>query len=254
MQFKLDTNLDFAAIDVQRRVDTARVYMPTDLDPPLVDKSAGAQQAPILDARPEFETLSRTALSDLVEQRIVPDIRHIPNVQSVDARGEVKREYHVMPDPLRLIGTGATVADIFGAIAPNNATCPADGSTRRPPKRDVSIHSDIVRADDMLGIPLRRFRAARRRCSRIGDVATRRGRPRRAARRLEVQRRADDDAGPQPRHHRRRDQLDRRSRAHRSTRSPSSIRRSSSPRSRRRPTTPRPRSTACCRACSKASS
>ncbi len=48
VQFKLDTNLDYAAIDVQRRVDTARVYMPTDLDPPLVDKSAGSQQAPIL--------------------------------------------------------------------------------------------------------------------------------------------------------------------------------------------------------------
>ena len=51
VQFKLDTNLDFAAIDVQRRVDTARVFMPTDLDPPLVDKSAGCQQAPILSSR-----------------------------------------------------------------------------------------------------------------------------------------------------------------------------------------------------------
>jgi HAE1 family hydrophobic/amphiphilic exporter-1 len=54
VQFKLDTNLDYAAIDVQRRVDTARVFMPTDLDPPLVDKSAGSQQAPILTLRPRL--------------------------------------------------------------------------------------------------------------------------------------------------------------------------------------------------------
>ena len=44
VQFKIDTNLDFAAIDVQRRVDTARVYMPTDLDPPIVDKSHGSRR------------------------------------------------------------------------------------------------------------------------------------------------------------------------------------------------------------------
>ena len=32
VQFKLGTDLDLAAVDVQRRVDTARVYMPTDLE------------------------------------------------------------------------------------------------------------------------------------------------------------------------------------------------------------------------------
>ena len=67
VQFKLDTNLDFAAIDVQRRVDTARVFMPTDLDPPIVDKSAGDQQAPILELALSSQSLSGTALSDLVD-------------------------------------------------------------------------------------------------------------------------------------------------------------------------------------------
>src|SRR5664279_6593564 len=66
VQFKIDTNLDFAAIDVQRRVDTARVFMPTDLDPPLVDKSQGSQQAPILSLAVNSKSLSPTALSDLV--------------------------------------------------------------------------------------------------------------------------------------------------------------------------------------------
>jgi len=154
VQFKLDTNLDFAAIDVQRRVDTARVYMPTDLDPPLVDKSAGSQQAPILTLALSSRTLSGTALSDLVDARIVSDIKHIPNVQNVVPSGEIKREYHVTPDPLRLMGSGATLPDIFDAIAQNNANLPGgrfDSPTR---EADVSIHSEIVRASDMLGIPL----------------------------------------------------------------------------------------------------
>ena len=180
IQFKLDTNLDYAAIDVQRRVDTARVYMPTDLDPPTVDKSAGAQQAPILTLAVSSRTLSPTALSDLVSQRIVPDIRHVENVQSVDTSGDVKREFHVLPDPLRMIGTGATVADIFQAINSNNATVPGGRLESPTQESDVSIHSDIVHADDMLGIPLpitasllaNGFTASTANGLKIGNVAT----------------------------------------------------------------------------------
>ncbi|HEY5339412.1 MAG TPA: efflux RND transporter permease subunit [Candidatus Aquilonibacter sp.] len=180
VQFKLDTNLDYAAIDVQRRVDTARVYMPTDLDPPLVDKSAGSQQAPILTLALSSHTLSATALSDLVAQRIVPDIRHVPNIQSVDTSGDVKREFHVLPDPLRLMGTGATVSDIFQAINANNATVPGGRLEAPNSETDVSVHSDIVRASDMLGIPLPIASAllangiapAAANGLRIGDVAT----------------------------------------------------------------------------------
>jgi HAE1 family hydrophobic/amphiphilic exporter-1 len=180
VQFKLDTNLDYAAIDVQRRVDTARTYMPADLDPPLVDKSAGSQQAPILTLALSSRTLSPTALSDLVAQQIVPEIRHVPNVQSVDVSGDVKREFHVFPDPLRLIGTGATVSDIYNAINQNNATVPGGRLEEPNAETDVSVHSDIARARDMLGIPLpiatsfltSGLSAAPANGLRVGDVAT----------------------------------------------------------------------------------
>jgi HAE1 family hydrophobic/amphiphilic exporter-1 len=180
VQFKLDTNLDYAAIDVQRRVDTARVYMPADLDPPLVDKSQGSSQSPLLTLALSSRTLSSTALSDLVAQRIVPDIRHVPNVQSVDTSGDTKREFHVLPDPLRLIGTGATVSDVFTAINQNNATVPGGRLEDPNAETDVSVHSDIVRASDMLGIPLpietsilaNGFAPAAANGLRIGDVAT----------------------------------------------------------------------------------
>jgi len=171
VQFKIDTNLDFAAIDVQRRVDTARVFMPTDLDPPLVDKSQGSQQAPILSLAVSSKTLSATALSDLVSDRIVPDLRHIPNVQSVDVKGDVKREFHVLPDPARLLGTGMTVNDIFGAIQQNNANVPGGRLETAAAENTVSIHADIVRASDMLGIPLG-LPETPQQSLKIGDVAT----------------------------------------------------------------------------------
>jgi len=78
-QFKLGTNLDFAAIDVQRRVDTARFYLPTDLDPPQVSK-AGANEAVVTYAI-DSKTLSAEALADVLNDRVISDIRHIPNVE-----------------------------------------------------------------------------------------------------------------------------------------------------------------------------
>jgi len=154
VQFLLDTNLDFAAIDVQRRVDAARPYMPTDLDPPFVDKSAGVQQSPILELALASKSLSGTGLSDLVDQRILPELKHIPDVQSVDSRGQVKREYHVYPDPQRMMGTAATLPEIFSAVAANNANLPGGRLDSPAVETDVSIRTDIVRATDMLGIPL----------------------------------------------------------------------------------------------------
>ena len=96
VQFKLDTNLDFAAIDVQRRVDTARVFMPTDLDPPLVEKSAGVAAVADPDARARFEdALSGTGA--LRSGRPAHRARHQAHSerQSVDTSGAVKREFHV---------------------------------------------------------------------------------------------------------------------------------------------------------------
>ncbi len=234
VQFKLDTNLDFAAIDVQRRVDTARVYMPTDLDPPSVDKSAGSQQAPILELALSSTSISRAALSDLVDQRILPELKHIPDVESVDERGQVQREYHVTPDPLRLLATGATLPDVFSALAANNANLPGGRLDSPTQEMDVSIRSDIVRADDMLGIPLAPAGGALRELT-IGNVGDGRGRPHREARRLEVPRQPDDPDRPQPGHHRRRDPLDRGGAraSHRDRQEVS--RRSSSTRSRSRP-------------------
>jgi len=56
-RFKLDTDLNYETIDVQRRVDTARVYMPADLVPPTVQKFSNASD-PIID-----EAVTSTKLS-----------------------------------------------------------------------------------------------------------------------------------------------------------------------------------------------
>ncbi len=82
VQFKLGTDLDLADVDVQRRVDTARVYMPSDLDPPDVFKNGATE--PLLDIAVSSKTLSQPQIADVVNNQGKPLISQIPHVASVD--------------------------------------------------------------------------------------------------------------------------------------------------------------------------
>jgi len=152
VQFQLDTDLNYAATDVQRRVDTARTYMPTDLVPPSVQKN-GADQSMLTYAL-SSQSMSGPALQDLVTDRIVPEIKAFDNVSGVDVYGEPGREIQIDVDPLKLFAAGATINDVYNAVSQNNANLPGgrvDSPTR---ETSVSVHADIINAQDLAQIPV----------------------------------------------------------------------------------------------------
>ncbi|MDQ6826229.1 MAG: efflux RND transporter permease subunit, partial [Candidatus Eremiobacteraeota bacterium] len=169
VQFKLDTNLDLAAQSVQQRVDAARINMPNDLDPPFVDKNNSASD-PIIEEVLSSATISGPALGDLVTDRIVPDIKAIPGVQGVDVRGEPRREIQVYPSNARTLASNTTLADIFGTLSRNNANLPGGRLDMPNSETSVSVHADIIHANDILGLPLVVPGGAQSNL-RIGDVA-----------------------------------------------------------------------------------
>ncbi|HEY8313575.1 MAG TPA: efflux RND transporter permease subunit [Candidatus Baltobacteraceae bacterium] len=168
--FKMGTDLNLAAIDVQRRVDIARTYMPSDLNPPSVTKE-GQSEPPLLDIAISSNSLNQMQIADMVNNQVSPLVQAIPNVQSVDVRGTADREFQVQPDPTRLIGSNATLGDIFGAVAANNVNVPGGIMTQPTQEGTVAIHSYIDRASDILGIPLM-VPGSSNKTMRVGDVAT----------------------------------------------------------------------------------
>jgi len=152
VQFKLGTNLDFAAIDVQRRVDTARVFMPTDLDPPTVQKNGA--DAPVVTYAVDSKSLTASALADVLNDRVTSDIKHIPGVENVGLSGAAVREFDVNADPLRLMGAGATLTDIFTAINANNANLPGGRVDQPTVETTVSVHAEINSAADLGALPV----------------------------------------------------------------------------------------------------
>ncbi|HET6276633.1 MAG TPA: efflux RND transporter permease subunit [Candidatus Cybelea sp.] len=168
VQFKLGTNLDIAAINVQSAVDTARVYLPVDLDPPSVYKNGASQ--PLLDVAVSSKTLTQTQLADFVNNKLEPVLKAIPNVQTVSIYGAADREFHVEPLPARLIGANATLGDVFAAVAANNANLPGGILRQRTQETSVSVHAEINTAQDLLGVPLM-VPGSTSKNMKIGDVA-----------------------------------------------------------------------------------
>ncbi|MBV8498305.1 MAG: efflux RND transporter permease subunit [Candidatus Eremiobacteraeota bacterium] len=168
VQFKLGTNLDIAAINVQSGVDAARVYLPADLDPPSVYKNGASQ--PLMDIALSSKTLSPTQLADFANNKLQPILKGIPNVQTVDIYGASAREFHVEPIPERLIGTNATLGDVFAAVAGNNANLPGGILRQKTQETSVSVHAEVNTAQDLLGIPLP-VPASSNKNLKVGDVA-----------------------------------------------------------------------------------
>jgi multidrug efflux pump subunit AcrB len=168
VQFKLGTDLDLAAVDVQRRVDTARVYMPADLDPPFVAKNGASE--PLLDIAISSNSLSPTQLTDLVTNTVEPVLKQIPNVQTVDVYGGQTREFHVEPNAAALTGVGGSLPDVFNAIAGNNSLLPGGLLTAPTQETSVSVHAEVNNAADLAAIPLPVPGQANK-MLKVGDVA-----------------------------------------------------------------------------------
>ncbi len=171
VQFKLGTDLDLADVDVQRRVDTARTYMPTDLDPPDVYKNGATE--PLLDLAVSSDGLSQPQIADLVNNQVKPLIGQIPNVASVDVYGTADREFHVLPDPTALDGVGATLEDVFNTVSLGNNNVPGGIMTQPTREATVAIHAYIDHASDLAAIPFSPLTVLQYpvKSLKIGDVA-----------------------------------------------------------------------------------
>jgi HAE1 family hydrophobic/amphiphilic exporter-1 len=174
VRFKLDTDLNYETIDVQRRVDIARVYMPADIVPPSVAKFSSST-APILSEAVTSEDLSPTELSDLVAQRLVPEMKTVPGVLDMQASGTTAREIHVYPDPKRILATNTTLLDVENALSYDNVNLPGGRVDSPTSETSVSIHADIAQPADILQIPMQVLNGSQIGVAaaglKIGDVA-----------------------------------------------------------------------------------
>lgn len=169
VQFKLGTDINSGANDVTQAVNAARATLPSDLDPPIIDKVDISAQ-PILIEAITANGIKPVDLSNIVVNEIEPALKGVRGVGNVQVGGNYARQFYVEPDPARLMGLGATILDVSRAVSQGNVSLP--GGRLDEPMREatVGVRADITSAGQLAQLPLT-IPGVTTRQVHVGDVA-----------------------------------------------------------------------------------
>lgn len=133
LEFELEEDGDIKAQDVRDKVSIALRGLPTDADPPVVEK-VDPDASPILSIMLSGDIPIRE-LTTYADEVVKERIQRVPGVGSVTLVGGREREMRVWLDAERMRAVGVTADDVLRAVRGGNAELPGgrleiDGSER----------------------------------------------------------------------------------------------------------------------------
>lgn len=123
LEFDLDRDIDVALQEVQSKISEARRRLPTDVDPPIIQKFNPEDQ-PIM----FLAVTSRLPLKDLmdyVDRNIKDRFKTVPGVGEIFLGGFLERNLRVWIDTQKLLAYQLTVEDVVTAIQMEHVEIPA---------------------------------------------------------------------------------------------------------------------------------
>ena len=126
LKFNWGTNLDEASNDIRDRIDRAKKYLPDipdEMDEPFIFKFNTAM-IPILFMGFSADR-SYPDLYDIIDKRIVDELKQIPGVGTVKLQGGLHRQINIWIDRNRLEAYGFSILDIEDILKKENFTQPA---------------------------------------------------------------------------------------------------------------------------------
>jgi heavy metal efflux system protein len=123
------TDIYFARNLVNERLLQARSQLPEGIEPEMGPVATGlgeiflyTVQAGESARQPDGQPYDATALRTLQDWVIRPQLRQVPGVTEINTIGGYEKEFHVTPDPARLLAFGLSFEDVVDAIKTNNAS------------------------------------------------------------------------------------------------------------------------------------
>ncbi|NEW91107.1 CusA/CzcA family heavy metal efflux RND transporter [Rhodopseudomonas sp. BR0M22] len=126
--FKDGTDIYFARQLVNERIQRAKDVLPTGIDTAMGPVSTGLgeiymytveakQGATRADGKPFTPSDLRTAQDWIIK----PQLRNVPGVNEVNTIGGFAKQFHVLPDPVKLMAYRLGFRDVMTSLASNNA-------------------------------------------------------------------------------------------------------------------------------------
>ncbi|MFG1371595.1 CusA/CzcA family heavy metal efflux RND transporter [Xanthobacter oligotrophicus] len=173
--FRDGTDIYFARQLVNERIQQAKDQLPPGVETAMGPVSTGLGEIYMytVEARdgarkPDGQPFSPTDLRTIQDWIIKPQLRTVPGVVEVNTIGGFERQFHVLPDPARLMANRISFRDVMTALAANNANVGAGYIERNGEQYLVRTPGQVADAGDIReivigsrgGTPLR-----------IGDIA-----------------------------------------------------------------------------------
>ena len=148
--FEDGTDIYFARQQVAERLREASALLPAGIEPRLGPVATGLGEIFMytVDADPtvrkaDGKQWSPTDLRTLQDWVIRPQLRNLKGVTEVNTIGGYARQFHITPDPSKLIAYDLTLDDVFKAIERNNANVGAGYIERSGEQQLIRIPGQV---------------------------------------------------------------------------------------------------------------
>ena len=147
VSFRYGTDIDEAMTDAGNRIASRKAQLPPTALSPVINKITVDDKAVMtLALRSNLESGD---FSDLVRQRIIPELSSIPGVAKVDAIGDRPREVQVNLDLETLNILGMSPVQVMGAIRASNLDFPTGNLKNENTHTSIRLSGRLASVDEM---------------------------------------------------------------------------------------------------------
>jgi cobalt-zinc-cadmium resistance protein CzcA len=173
--FEDGTDIYWARQQVSERLQQAKGQLPPDIESQMGPISTGLGEIYMwtVDAKPgakkaDGSEYTATDLREIQDWVIKPQLRNVPGVVEVNSIGGFQKQYHVTPDPRKLVAYALSFHDVMEALARNNANVGAGYIERNGEQYLIRVPGQVRDIADIRAIVV----ASRKGLPvRIGDLA-----------------------------------------------------------------------------------
>lgn len=157
--FKDGTDIYWGRQQIAERLAQAKEQLPGGIAPAMGPISTGLGEIYMwtVDAKPgakkaDGTPYTPTDLRELQDWVIKPQLRNVPGVVEVNTIGGFEKQYHITPNPAKLVAYGFGFRDILDALARNNANVGAGYIERNGEQYLIRAPGQVTDTKDILNI------------------------------------------------------------------------------------------------------
>ncbi len=154
LSFEYGKDIDVALRDASTRLDRAKRFLPTTIDPPVIYK-LDPSQIPVAEFVISSAQRDPVALRTWADDIFAKWFLNLPGVAAIEVGGGLVREIHVRPDQQRLAGLGLSIDDVMRAIETGNRDEPAGRLTMSRLEYGSRTLGRLTSIDALAGLPIR---------------------------------------------------------------------------------------------------